>query len=112
MVRLFERKKTQDIEDREDGISIRSLKEQKRHVKSIEYKKLLDDCEHLKVLRSTRKTRKKEYMDAYNKERYLLEMKLNKLQFKKGDITTNFNPVKIDHIPRINLNGEIILPEK
>lgn len=95
IIGLLRRKKTQDIEDRDDGISIRTEREQRKYLKSTEYQRVLNDIEELKALRKTRRKRKIEKQRIYNKHRYRLEQKLIESR------------IKSEHIPTINLQEGI-----
>ncbi|MFX0136098.1 MAG: hypothetical protein ACFFDN_20830 [Candidatus Hodarchaeota archaeon] len=93
---------------REDGISIRDLEEQKEYSKSLKYKLIIND---LKELNEKRKCGRKGYMKKYNACRYKLEQKIRGLTFLDGDISSNFQPIRNDCIPKIILTskGKIIL---
>jgi len=95
-----------------DGISIRTIKEQNKYVKSAEYKKILKDLEELKVCKEKRHIREKVRMLNYNKYRHKLERKINSLTYIEGDITSNYFPIKVDRIPKITKDGQIINSKK
>ena len=108
MLDIFKREKNEDIEILDDGISIRNIKEQNKYIRSTEYKKILKDLEELKERREKRYIREKERMLNYNKYRYKLESKINDLTHIEGDITSNYFPIRVDRIPKITKDGQII----
>lgn len=105
---MFQNVRTKNMKFYDDGISIRTLKEQQEYTKSPKYQKILND---LRELNEKRKHGRKEYMKKYNTQRYKLERKIRDLIFINGDISTNFKPIKNDGIPKITLTstGKIIL---
>ena len=109
---IFKMKNNKDIEMHDDGISIRNIKEQNKYVKSSEYKRILKDLEELKERREKRHIREKERMNNYNKNRYKLERKINNLTHIEGDITSNYFPIRVDRIPKITQDGQIIKSNK
>jgi len=50
-------------------------------------------------------------MKKYNTRRYKIEQKIRDLTFIDGDVSTNFQPIRNDSIPKIILTstGKIIL---
>jgi len=96
----------------EDGIGIRKLKEQNEYVKSPEYQRILKELEELKERKEKRPIREKERMRIYNKNRYKIERKINNLTHIGGDITSNYFPIRLDRIPKLTKDGQIINPKK
>jgi hypothetical protein len=92
----------------ENDNPIRNKKEQDKYIKSLEYQSLLNDLEELRIKRENRKINKKEYMKDYNHTRCRTENKIRELSFIKGDVTTKFNPIKLNRIPTIKMDGTII----
>jgi len=109
MIRLIRDIRTELIHERDDGVSIRTLKEKEQYVKSHEYQQLIADIEYLEDRRKTRRNRKIKYCRIYNRGRYKLEKKLWKLRQKK--IGESYFPLKGDQIPKITLDGTIIRPD-
>ena len=105
---MFQNIQTKNIKSYDDGISIRTLKEQQEYIKSFEYQQILKD---LKELNEKRNRGRKGYMKIYNARRYKLERKIRDLTFIDGDVSTNFQPIRNDSIPKITLTstGKIIL---
>ncbi|NVM55368.1 MAG: hypothetical protein HWN66_16800 [Candidatus Helarchaeota archaeon] len=101
---MFQNVQTKNIKFYNDGISIRTLKEHQEYTKSPKYQKILMD---LKELSEKRKRGRKEY----NARRYKLEQNIRDLTFIDGDLSTNFQPIRNDSIPKITLTstGKIIL---
>ena len=109
---ILKRKNNKDIEMRDDDISIRNIKEQNKYIKSPEYKRILKDIEELKERREKRHIREKERMNNYNKNRYKLEREINNLTHIEGNITSNYFPIRVDRIPKITQDGQIINSNK
>ena len=105
---MFQNVQTKNIKFYDDGISIRTLKEQQEYIKSPKYQIILND---LKELNEKRKRGRKEYMKKYNASRYKIEQKIKDLTFIDGDVSTNFQPIRSNSIPKITLTstGKIIL---
>ena len=82
---ILELLRNEKLEDREDGVSIRNLKEQNNYLKSTEYQRLLNDLEELKAKRETREQRRKQSVRIYNSRRYKLEKTLYELKYKMND---------------------------
>ena len=95
---------------REDGISVRNLKEQEEYIKSPEYQEILNYLENKDNHTQIKREKKKRYMKKYNYERYRLENKIRELTSIEGDISSGFQPIKNDSIPKIILTklGKII----
>ena len=91
------------------GVSIRTLKEQNKYLKSSEYQKVLADLEYLKHRRETKNIRIKEYSRKHNKKRYKLDKEIYKSRCKKIVEELIFDG--IDRIPKITIEGKIIYPE-
>ena len=109
MLRLVRGIKTEPIPERDDGVSIRTFKEQKEYVKSHGYQQMIADIEYLDDRRKTRRNRKIKYCRIYNRGRYKLEKKLWELRHKK--VGESYFPLKGDRIPKITLDGTIIRPD-
>ena len=109
MLRLIRGIKTEPIPVRDDGVSIRTLREQEQYVKSHEYQQLIAYIEYLEDRRKTRRDRKIKYCRIYNRGRYQLEKKLWELRQKK--VGESYFPIKGARIPKITLDGTIIRPD-
>ena len=96
---------------REDGISVRNSKEQEEYVNSPEYQEALNYLENKDKNTQIKREKKKRYMKKYNYKRYRLENKIRELTLIDGDVSSNFQPIRNDHIPKIILTkiGNIIL---
>jgi len=93
---------------RADSMSLRTLKEQKEYIKSFEYQEALNYLENKDV--QIKREKRKEQIKKCNSERYRLEKKIREFTFIEGDISSDFQPIKNDRIPKIILTklGKII----
>jgi len=96
----------EETQNRGDGISIRTFKEQDEYIKSQDYQKVIADLEELKNRRETKRERALKRMKDYNKERYRLEKTI-----RKNTMYRRSKYIK-SNIPKITLSGKIIHPEK
>ena len=94
------------------GILIRTLKEQGKYIKSIEYQNLLYELEEMRLKREAKLNKKKrKYIRIYNLATYKADKELEKLKHKDTPLKTRYDPILLDKIPTIiNLQGKIIHP--
>ena len=65
IIGLLRRKQTQDLDDRDDGVAIRTERKKRKYVKSTEFKRALNELEELKARRKTRRKHKIEKHICY-----------------------------------------------